>query len=375
MKKGLFFTGLIICAGIIFSVSSCKKDDSEKEAAEAQAQSVMTVNVAYPQVDSLTLRKTYPGYLTANNEVEIVAKVNGNLIAHPYKAGDRVKKGDILFRIDDTTYQNEVKEARASLENAKAAYDYSAKEYEAMKKALESDAVSQMEVLQAKSTMDQNAAQIRNYQAALDQAQTTLSYCTIRAPFSGRVTEWNYDTGSYISGAAAPVVLAKIYDDSSVIANIEIDNQSYMDIVNDKALDLTHMPVTFNDVTENNYTANINYMAPNVDKTTGTMILRAVIQNPKGELKSGMYLTLGVPYENVQTAIVIEDAAIGTDQLGKYVYVVNDSNQVVYTPVVTGDLVNNTMRIINKGLTKDSKYVTKALLKVRDGEKVKPVFK
>ena len=368
-----FLIPVSLCIAIASIAGSCKKDESNKDRMEA-GETVTTVSVAYPRVDSLTLRKTYPGFLTANNEVEIVARVNGTLITHPYKAGDRGRKGDVLFKIDDTTYRNNVKEARASLENARSAYEYSSKEYQAMKKALESDAVSEMEVLQAKSQMDQNAAQIQNYQAALDEAEKTLSYCTITAPFDGHVSEWKYDTGSYISGAASPVVLATIYDDSMVDANIEIDTDSYLDIVNNKNLDLAHMPVFFNDELSGTYTADLSYLAPNVDKSTGTMTIKAKINNRNGELKSGMYLTLGVPYEHTQRAIVIDDAAISTDQLGKYVYVVNDSDKVVYTPIEIGDLIGSTQRIVNKGLDEKSRYVTKALLKVREGEKVKPVL-
>ena len=86
-----------------------------------------------------------------------------------------------------------------------------------------------------------------------------------------------------------------------------------------------------------------------------------------------MYVTLGLPYANLDEALLIEDAAIGTDQLGKYVYVVNDSDQIVYTPIVAGELVGDKKRIVTKGLSRDSRYVTKALLKVRDGEKVRPI--
>jgi multidrug efflux pump subunit AcrA (membrane-fusion protein) len=87
-----------------------------------------------------------------------------------------------------------------------------------------------------------------------------------------------------------------------------------------------------------------------------------------------MYLTIGLPYSIAPKAILINDASIGTDQLGKYVYVVNGSNKVVYTPVKVGGIVNDTMRVVTDGLTPDSRYVTKALLKVRDGMSVKPVM-
>ena len=86
-----------------------------------------------------------------------------------------------------------------------------------------------------------------------------------------------------------------------------------------------------------------------------------------------MYATVMLPYAIDPKAIVIKDASIGTDQLGKYVYVVNDSNRVVYTPIKVGELYQDSLRIVNDGLAPTDRYVTKALLKVRDGMEIKPV--
>ena len=97
------------------------------------------------------------------------------------------------------------------------------------------------------------------------------------------------------------------------------------------------------------------------------------VANPDYELKSGMYASIQLPYEAEPDAIMVKDAAIGTDQLGKYVYVVNDSDKVVYTPIRIGDLVRDSLRIVNSGLTVKDRYVTKALMKVRDGMEVNPV--
>lgn len=336
----------------------------------------MPVSVAYPETDSVLLRHSYPGFLTANREVDIVARVNGTILSHPYTPGQVVHKGDVLFTIDDSSYRNDLQEAQASLDNAKASYEYYSKQYEAMTIALKSDAVSEIEVLQAKSNMDEAEAQMRSYSAAVGNARTTLGHCVIRAPFDGRVTDWTYDVGSVVTGEGAPVVVATIYDDSTVFANIEIDNNNYMDLVNasNEDLDLAHMPVTFSEELPRAYTADLTYMAPEMDKTTGTLLLKARIDNPEGDLRSGMYVTLGVPYASMAQALIIEDAAISTDQLGKYVYVVNDSDRVVYTPVEIGELVTDTRRIVTKGLNPRSRYVTKALLKVRDGERVKPIM-
>ena len=102
------------------------------------------------------------------------------------------------------------------------------------------------------------------------------------------------------------------------------------------------------------------------------MRMQAEIDNSRGELRAGMYSSVAMPVEHLDSAILVRDASIATDQLGKYLYVVNDSDRVVYTPVKTGETVADTMRIITSGLKRGDRYVTSALLKVRDGMTVNP---
>ena len=101
------------------------------------------------------------------------------------------------------------------------------------------------------------------------------------------------------------------------------------------------------------------------------MELKCRIKNTYNELKPGMFVQVKLPYASTSDAILVKDSSIGSDQLGKYLYVVNDSNKVVYTPIKVGDVYQDSMRIVLSGLTPKSRYVTKALLKVRDGMTVK----
>ena len=103
------------------------------------------------------------------------------------------------------------------------------------------------------------------------------------------------------------------------------------------------------------------------------MRLRAELDNPDGILKPGLYVSVTLPYAMQENALLIDNASIGTDQLGKYVYVVNDSNVVSTRPIEIGQLVDDGMRIVTSGLSSDERYVTKALMKVRQGMKISPV--
>jgi efflux transporter, RND family, MFP subunit len=122
-----------------------------------------------------------------------------------------------------------------------------------------------------------------------------------------------------------------------------------------------------------NYPATLDYLSPNVDLNTGTLNVRANLDNPKGILKSGLYVSITLPYAEAKQAVLVPEASIGTDQLGKYLYIVNDSNIVRYRHIEPGQLVNDTLRQIKSGLSPKEQYVTTALMKVRDGMKVKPV--
>ncbi|MDE6264484.1 MAG: efflux RND transporter periplasmic adaptor subunit [Paramuribaculum sp.] len=336
------------------------------------------IQVAEAVTDSLTLYKTYPGTLNANSTVNVVGRVNGTLLSSNFKGGDLVHKGQVLFTIEDRTYRDAVQQAQAQLASAKSANEYATKQYAAMKKALESDAVSQMEVAQAKNSMESSQAAIKSAEAALRTATTNLGYCTVTAPVTGHISSRNVDPGAYIGGEGAPVNLATIYADDEVHATFFIEDDSFMRMhstqSNREGIDYSAIPLLFGEELPHSYTADLNYMAPEVNPSTGTIKIEANVANPYNELRAGMYVSVKLPWKTDPAAVLVKDASLSTDQLGKYLYTVNDSNKVVYTPVKVGDLYQDTLRIITDGIKPGTKYVTKAMLKVRPGMTVNPVL-
>ena len=252
---------------------------------------------------------------------------------------------------------------------------YAESRYKALSEALKSDAVSRMEVEQGHSILEQCKANLKAAKAALETAQTQLSYCTVRAPFDGHVSSAIYDVGSYLGGEGEPVPLADIYADATMIAIFSIDDADALaDLqhnIKSNAVDYKHIPISFNDTLGHTYTASLDYLAPRVDTSTGTIQIQALIDNKYGELRSGMYASIDLPTGALPDAVLVKEASLSTDQLGKYLYVVNDSNKVVYTPVKIGASVRDSLRIINQGISPSERYVTKAMLKVRDGITVK----
>lgn len=361
----------VLAVAVFMASCGGKKESDAREG-------MLAVDVALPVTDSVTLYKTYPGYAVANLTANVVGRVNGTLLTKNFSSGAYVEKGQVLFTIESVKYRDAVAQAQAALATARSEYDYASRQYEALKKAFESDAVSQMEVIQGQSSMEQAEAAIKNAQAALSSATTSLGYCTVRAPFSGHITSSTADVGNYINGEGAPFVLATLYDDSSIFIVFSIEDAQYERMMGakgdpEKEAAYRKVPLKFSEPLPHEYTADLTYTSPAIDKSTGTLKLQVHVDNSYGELRPGMYATVSLPYGTEPHALLVKDASIGTDQLGKYLYTVNDSDKVVYTPVEIGGLYRDSLRVITKGIAPDTRYVTSALLKVRDGMPVKPV--
>lgn len=340
---------------------------------------VPSISVADPEVRDITLTKDYPGYLSSELTVNLVARVNGYLQTSHLNPGMKVRKGDLIFVIEPGTYQDNVTQAEAAVKTSKAQLDYAASNFERMKEAAKSGAVSQIQVIQAEASVSESEAAVRNAEAELNTARTNLSYCYVRAPFDGMITRASYDVGNYINGAVQPVTLATLYKDDRMYANFNIEDNQFMKMMilsaqSDTAVRLPkEIKVRLGQDNAQSYTGILDYLSPNVDLSTGTLGVRANLDNPDHTLKSGLYVTITLPYNQQKDAILVRDASIGTDQLGKFLYIVNDSNIVKYRSIQIGQLISDTLRQVVGGLSPKDRYVTTALLKVRDGMPVKPI--
>lgn len=374
MKKNLNIVILLLSI-FAFSIISCNKDNKKNNKDDDE----MSVDVLPVQEDSILIRKTYPGVLESKSSADVVARVSGTIETQLFKAGDYVTKGQPLFTIESTTYKDAVKEAYAELNDAKASYEYASSQYQALKRAFNADAVAEMEVIQAKSNLEQVNSKIRQAQAALKDAQTQLGYCVVRAPISGYITDSDFKPGAYVAGQNAPVTLATVYDNSILEVSFSISDGAYIEMFtsgnNNQILNFEEMPIKFSQNLKHDYSGNISYLSPTINTSTGTLEIKARVNNPYNELRNGMYVNIALPFQVEQHAMLVKDASVQTDQKGSYLYVVNDSNKVVYTPVTAGVLYQDTLRVIESGVKPGDLYVSKAMLKMHTGMKVKPVRK
>ncbi len=358
---------------VLSVLTGCKE---KKDAGAMKGMPTLAISVAKPIVKDITLTKDYPGYLTTEKTVNLVARVNGTLQSVSYAPGGRVKKGQLLFVIEPTLYNDKVAQAEAELKTAQAQLEYARNNYSRMKEAVKSDAVSQIQVLQSESSVTEGVAAVSNAEAALSTARTNLGYCYVRAPFDGTISKSTVDIGSYVGGSLQPVTLATIYKDDQMYAYFNVADNQWLEMSMNNQQPTKDLPkkimVQLGKEGTESYPATLDYLSPNVDLNTGTLMVRANFDNPQGVLKSGLYVSITLPYGEADHAILVKEASIGTDQLGKFLYAVNDSDIVHYRHIEIGQLINDTLRQVLGGLSPQERYVTEALMKVRDGMKIKP---
>lgn len=359
---------------VLSVLTGCKE---KKDAGAMKRMPTLAISVAKPIVKDITLTKDYPGYLTTEKTVNLVARVNGTLQSVSYAPGGRVKKGQLLFVIEPTLYNDKVAQAEAELKTAQAQLEYARNNYSRMKEAVKSDAVSQIQVLQSESSVTEGVAAVSNAEAALSTARTNLGYCYVRAPFDGTISKSTVDIGSYVGGSLQPVTLATIYKDDQMYAYFNVADNQWLEMSMNNQQPTKDLPkkimVQLGKEGTESYPATLDYLSPNVDLNTGTLMVRANFDNPQGVLKSGLYVSITLPYGEADHAILVKEASIGTDQLGKFLYAVNDSDIVHYRHIEIGQLINDTLRQVLGGLSPQERYVTEALMKVRDGMKIKPI--
>ena len=346
----------IIFVVFLFLLAGCGKSKKQQETAPTPS-----VAVDHPQLRTVVYTFEYPGYLQAEQTVNLVARVSGYLESYQFTPGQRVREGQTLFVIEPQPYKD------------KSTLAYTKASYERMQEAVKTKAISEIDYLQAQSDYGEALAAYEEARSQLSLANINLSYCIVKAPFTGRISRNMVDPGNMVGTDASNSALATIYKDNQMYLYF---NMAYPDFARLPKNTPSALPVTIQDVNnpEKTWIAALDYSSPNIDLNTGTLNLRAIARNPNGELLSGMYVKVIVPYKSVPKAIVIPESSLGTNQGGRYVYLVGPDDTIVFRQVEVGVLTPDGMREITSGLTLEDRYVTKALINVRPGMKIKPTL-
>ena len=367
-------SSIIIPAALLFlSMFSCANDQETKQTP------LQKFSVANPEVRDIVYRLEYPGYLQSERIVEIIARTEGFLIENKIKPGQKVSEGDVLFIIEPKTYEDKLTTAEAALATAKSNLVFAQSSLDRIEEAAKSNAVSQIDLIQAQTNVDLCKSAIKTAEAQLSIAQTQLGYCYIKAPCNGRVSKSTVDEGNYVKPQTQLTTLYK-EDNMYAIFTIEASNLIWAQkqaksqgSINTKPFNTVDVIVA--DVTGETeiFQGELDYLSPSADLSTGTVDMRAVIKNPKNELNNGVYVKISLPYKEAKDAVLVPESSIGSDQSGRYIYVVKDDT-VRYRNVKVGQLERDNMREITLGLQADELYITEALTRVRNGQAINPVL-
>jgi RND family efflux transporter MFP subunit len=333
------------------------------------------VTIATPVAQDVTRYYEATGNTAAVNSVDLVARVQGFVQAISYTDGQFVKKGTSLFTIEPEPYKLKVDAAKASVTSAQATLLVKQQDFARQADLLQRQVSAQVSYDQALAARDSAQADVQSAQANERQAEIDLGYTDVTAPFDGVVTARQVSIGQLV-GANTPTTLSTIVELDPIWANFNVSERDVLKVREFLAgegrttANLLGTPVEVGLQTEEGYphAGKLDYVAPDVDSSTGTLAARAILDNANRALLPGFFVRIRIPGKP-RPALLVPDIAIGSDQGGRYVLVVNKDNIVEQRKVTPGQLEGD-LRVIDEGLAKDDRVVIGGIMQAIPGQKV-----
>ena len=356
------------------SLSACKPENKFMPPPPAE------ISVAPPLQQQVAPFEVLTGNTVSFATVDLVARVEGFLTEIKYVDGALVKKGDTLFVIEQTMYKAKVKEADAGLAGAKAALVQAEAEFTRQETLLRQNVSAQATFDVAKAKRDSARANVENNEGNLTVAQTNLGYTTVLAPFDGIVSKHLITVGELVGNGVA-TKLATIVQLDPMYVEFNMSEQDVLQIrqnLKERRLDveeLSKIPLSIGLMNEDGFPPQgfLNYVSPEIDATTGTILVRGLFSNPTRALIPGFFVRVKVPKGLGPTAsLLVPNRVIAEDQAGKYLLVVNKDNVVEQLRVTTGQLLPGGLRVISTGLKADDRVVLSTNSRAIPGGKVVP---
>jgi RND family efflux transporter MFP subunit len=330
------------------------------------------VTVAHPVERDVTTYEEFSGHTVSVAAVEIRARVQGTLQSFHFQPGSEVREGDLLFVIEPDLYEARVAQFAADLARTEAQEQAAEEQLTIAQTIFQRNAGSKTDLVQKTQARDEAKAAVAQAQANLAAAKLDLSYTHIYAPISGRIDRNYVDVGNLV-GAGQPTLLASIVRDEPIYAYFDVSERdllTYPDLLGRAgARPLAYLGL----VTEHGFPheGTIDYTSNRIDPSTGTIEVRAIFANPDSTLLPGMFVRVRVPAVEGRRLLVPDDA-LGADQTGPFVLVVDEQNTVQHRRVHAGPLVDG-LRIIESGLQLSDWVIVNGLQRARPGTMVKPI--
>jgi RND family efflux transporter MFP subunit len=337
------------------------------------------VDVGLPVQQNVTRYLDATGNTAPIQTVDLVARVQGVLESINYKDGSFVKAGTTLFTIEPETYKLKLEQAQAAEAGAQATMKQAEIDYKRQADLVQTHATSQATFDQSVSTRDNAQASLQQAQINTKIAAINYGYTNVVAPFDGIVSAHLVSVGELV-GVSSPTQLATIVQLDPIYVNFNVNEQDVLRVRAEAkrrgltTSDLTQLPIEVGLQTEIGYPhkGNLDYAAPTLNQSTGTLAVRGIVPNPPNRvLLPGYYVRVRVPFDQQQNALLVPDVALGSDQAGRYLLVVNSENVVEQHKVRTGQAEGD-LRVIESGLKPDDRVVIAGLLRAIPGQKVDP---
>ena len=349
-------------------------DPATPQAAEAAPPPVM---VARPVVKQIIEEDEFTGRFEAVASVDVRARVGGYLDSVAFTDGAMVKKGDLLFVIDQRPFRNALNQTEARLAEAQTQLQFTRVDLERVEQLARSGNAPIRQLDERRQQFDATQAEVTGAMAALDQARLDLEYTEIRAPISGRISRKLITEGNLIS--ANETLLTTIVALDPIYFYFDVDERSYLAYVRmgrkgtrpsgrDNAFEVA---VALADEDAPQHKGRMNFVDNRVDEQTGTMRGRAVFENKDYFLTPGLFGRIVIPGSGFYRAVLIPDEAIGADLGRRFVYVVGEDGAVTQQVIRPGPR-HDGYRIIREGLTGDETIIINGTQRVRFGGPISP---
>lgn len=369
----LFYYPVLVLSflGITSLISSCDSKSQTQQAMQAPLLSVMTVTES-----NSTLESAIPTTLEGENDVEIRPQVQGFLTKVHVDDGQRVKKGQVLFTIDQVQLQAAVEQAQAAVAVAQANVNTSQTNADNNKILLDKNIISASAYQTSIDALNAAKAQLNQAKAALTSAQKNLSYTTVTAPVSGIVGAIPYKEGTLVSPSTLLTILS---NNSDMLAYFSLNEKELLNLTDGgkrtikQAID-SMPPVTLQLATGNiyPYKGKITSISGVIDAATGSAQAKALFPNPDGMLHSGNTGNILMPVEHDGIIEIPQNATFEVQDM-KFVYVVGDSAKVHSRPITVAPLNDGKKYIVTSGLNPGDVIVTEGIgISVADGMTITP---
>jgi RND family efflux transporter MFP subunit len=341
------------------------------------------VTVAKPVKRTIVDQDEYVGRFVAVDSVEIRARVSGYLDKVHFADGQFVKQGDLLFTIDKRPFQNTLDQARANLETAKSNVAFTEADIKRGQQLLRDRTISEQVFDQRNQAYRNAQASVAANEALVRQAELDVEFTELRSPVTGRIGDRRVSPGNLVTGGTGgnttmlavvismdPIRLEFTFDEASLL-RYERLAQRGKEKEPAKGVGAVAVRLKLLDETDFSHYGRMDFVDNVIERGTGTIRGRAQFANADNLFTPGMFGRVQIPASDPYEALMVTDAAIGTEQVRKFVYVVDKDNVARQRFVTLGQVVDD-LRVIKDGLSLDDRVIVNGLMRARAGQKVTP---